>query len=455
MRYIYLVLILGLSCSLWSQSAPDRHTTTASDGWISCDPAANPNSVHGVSHWIRYDLGEVKSLFDLTFWNMNHPNYITSGIRHMIVEYSTNGSNWTLVDTITVPKAPGSGYYEGVNGPDLEGVNARYLLLTAVDNYGGGCYGLSEVRIYTQDKTEDEFNLAFSPCESEGVYQNLTGGMELGGTYSGMGVTDNGDESFDFDVQKAGAGIHTIVYDYPGGTMEADVEVLPCTDPFCMDCIECQTDDNIMVSMNPIPSDIYLGYQINSDGMVPGANTVEFDGYNAITLMPGFEVQSSGVFIAEFRTCAENRITNSGFESGNSDWTLDVITGNTANLAIDNSNPYEESYAARVTVSNATGTSWHIQLRQNDHTMVAGREYEISFYARSATEGVMNFLVHLNQSPWTSYLYQELTLSPYWTKYTYTFTAPVTVNNNLRITAQYGRDENTYWIDKIRFLELD
>lgn len=456
-KYLLLVLcILSANANVLAQAYPDRHSTNAFDGWISCDPSPNPSSGHGVSHWIRYDLGQVRTIYDLTFWNMNHPEYITSGIRNVIVEYSNNGSNWTMLDTFTIPKASGSGFYEGINGPDLDGVNARYVLMTAVDNYGGGCYGLSEIRIYTQNKTEDDFVLAYSPCESEGVYQNLTGGMENNGTYSGMGVTDNGDETFDFDVQKVGAGSHTVTYSYSGGQKTAQITVLPCTDPFCMDCIECNTSDLMTVDMNPIPADIYLGYQVTSNGRVNGNNFVQFSGYGSVDLMPGFEVQSSGTFIADLRTCADNRVTNAGFESSDDDWRLDVSGGNSASLTIDNQNPYEESHAARVNVSSASGTSWHIQLRQVDHSITSGKKYEVSFYAKATNNGNMNFLLHLNSSPWTSYVSQGVALTPYWKKYTYKFTAPVTVNNNIRITAQYGSGgSNTYWIDKVRFIELD
>ena len=49
-------------------------------------------------------------------------------------------------------------------------------------------------------------------CATEGV-QTLSGGIALGtGTYSGPGVSDNGDNTFDFDPSAAGVGSHTITF---------------------------------------------------------------------------------------------------------------------------------------------------------------------------------------------------------------------------------------------------
>jgi extracellular elastinolytic metalloproteinase len=54
----------------------------------------------------------------------------------------------------------------------------------------------------------------FEPfCLTGGVYENLTGGLPIGGRYEGPGVTDNGDGiSFNFDPALVGEGVHSISY---------------------------------------------------------------------------------------------------------------------------------------------------------------------------------------------------------------------------------------------------
>ena len=160
--------------SLRAQILPDRHTTNAFDGWISCETTSPNPAGHPNSHWIEYDFGQPYALYDIIFWNMNHPDYLDDGLKNVLIQHSLDGNNWTsLPDTITIPKATGSGFYQGVRGPDLNGgVTARYVLITAIDNHGGGCYALSEIRFYTQSASTTEFVLDFSPCETDGIYQN-------------------------------------------------------------------------------------------------------------------------------------------------------------------------------------------------------------------------------------------------------------------------------------------
>ncbi len=51
-------------------------------------------------------------------------------------------------------------------------------------------------------------------CATSGVLTDLSGGTPSGGTYSGPGVTDNGNGStFTFDPVAAGVGVHTITYE--------------------------------------------------------------------------------------------------------------------------------------------------------------------------------------------------------------------------------------------------
>ena len=141
---------------------PDRHSTNLSDGWLSCEPAANPNSTRGISHWIMYDFGHVYKLYNSTFWNFNTPERINSfdnrpysktplpgelsdGLQDIVIDMSVDGKTWTEFGYFTLKQAPGSSFYEGDTGPDFKEATARYLLITAIRNYGGKCYGLSEV----------------------------------------------------------------------------------------------------------------------------------------------------------------------------------------------------------------------------------------------------------------------------------------------------------------------
>ena len=67
---------------------------------------------------------------------------------------------WNTLGDFQLEKANGSAFYEGTSGPDFENRKARYVLLTAVSNYGANCFGLSEIKINVGDETAVDDQLA-------------------------------------------------------------------------------------------------------------------------------------------------------------------------------------------------------------------------------------------------------------------------------------------------------
>lgn len=163
MKYFIFCLCVLIQYTVYSQAHPDRHSTNLNDSWLSCQMSPNPNPIRGNSHWIMYNLGDTYSLQKSNIWNFNVPERINSfdnqawsltrlpgrtedGLKDVIIDISVNGTIWTEWGRFTIPKAPASGFYQGASGPDFSGKVARYILITAVSNHGGSCFGLSEVR---------------------------------------------------------------------------------------------------------------------------------------------------------------------------------------------------------------------------------------------------------------------------------------------------------------------
>ena len=172
-----LILTTALTFCLYfltpGQCYPDRHNTDWFDGWVSCSPAINPNSVHGMGHWILYDFGALYKLGQVKIWNSNDPAHLDWGLREVSIDVSEDGLTWTGAGTFEFIRASGLSTYEGEDGPDLEGIPGRYLLITAVSNWGGTCYGLGELRITAEEtvisSTED---VASDPCLKLSAYPN-------------------------------------------------------------------------------------------------------------------------------------------------------------------------------------------------------------------------------------------------------------------------------------------
>jgi hypothetical protein len=145
--FLYLLISTVFIGETTAQCFPDRHNTTWFDGWVSCEEATSPNPNRGMSHWIMYDFTYQYELGQIHLWNSNDPKNLDRGIKEMIVDYSTDGENWTELATYNLEMANGKTTFEGSDGPDFEGIEARYLLLTAKSNWGGDCVGFSEIRI--------------------------------------------------------------------------------------------------------------------------------------------------------------------------------------------------------------------------------------------------------------------------------------------------------------------
>ncbi len=456
MKYIGIIIATFVTINLSAQCYEDRHSTDITDGWMSCDRSANPHGVMGQSHWIRYDFGVRRDLHDIQLWNLTHPEYIKSGVKTVVVATSNNNSSWTIRDTITVPRAEYTSFHEGFKVGDLNGVRARYLLLTALDNHGGGCYGFSELRVYTQPVVEDELELDVAICENAGLHRGLTGGMGQGGVYSGPGVTDNGDDSFDFDADEVGPGIYTINYTYGPITLSDQIEVLACGDLRCPDCIDCNGYDQTDVDSPNIPSGKYHGDLVTAEGRVQATRDVNFRGSEEITLEGGFEVNANSEFLAEIRECYVNMLDNPGFESGQSGWTV-WHTNPEVQLThqISTVDPAEGTQCMEVDITQAHSTgNWRAQLSHGDLNIENGKTYRVSFQARSPDASGMILHMELDGDPWTTIFETFVPYKTYWETFSYTFTVDQDVPIPVRWSAHMGIYEGTHYIDNVKVVEI-
>ena len=141
-----LILTLLLANIVQAQCHSSTHSNNPSDNWESCSSKVNPNSTRTNSHWIQYDLGYVYPITSTHFWNYNVFEETDKGFKDVSIDYSMDGETWTELGTFTFQEATGSNFYEGFSGPDFGNIGARYILITAVNNYGNTCYGLAECK---------------------------------------------------------------------------------------------------------------------------------------------------------------------------------------------------------------------------------------------------------------------------------------------------------------------
>lgn len=144
---IQSIILCFLSYSITAQCYTDRHNTSSDEAWITCNKIESPNPIRGNSQWIMYDLEIPQQLGQIHIWNINAVDKTAMGIKEAVLDYSTDGITWFEWGTFELEEAPSSGFYEGQSGPNLTGTDARFILITVLDNHGNICSGLSEIRI--------------------------------------------------------------------------------------------------------------------------------------------------------------------------------------------------------------------------------------------------------------------------------------------------------------------
>ncbi len=124
----------------------DGHGTNATTMW---NTAMNdPGPV-----WIQYQFDNAYKLSEMWVWNYNgdFEPVLGFGFKDVKIEYSTDGTTWTLLKEAQFAKATAVAGYTHNTTVDMGGVVAQYIKLTAKSNWsevGIKQYGLSEVRFF-------------------------------------------------------------------------------------------------------------------------------------------------------------------------------------------------------------------------------------------------------------------------------------------------------------------
>lgn len=165
MKYLFTLMLCYCIVGLNAQCFQDRHNTSITDSWQSCELSENPNEERGESHWIMYNLGAHYELGQAKIWNLNAPEHLESGIDEIVIDYANDPADWTELGSYFVPRADASSFYEGIETMDFEGAYARYILITVVSTHGDNeCAGFAELRIDTKgvSDAEDLITTSFS-----------------------------------------------------------------------------------------------------------------------------------------------------------------------------------------------------------------------------------------------------------------------------------------------------
>ena len=150
----------------------------------------------------------------------------------------------------------------------------------------------------------------------------------------------------------------------------------------------------------------------------------------------------------------ENQLKDGDFELGNlnTHWHLELHQTAQATMEASTQNPHSGMYAAKVDVTRVTGTTWHIQFKQNGLTMQKDSSYVVEFFARADRENrKINVGFQRDEDPWTYYGGTTLGLGKNWQRYRVSLTAPEDNNNHLRIGINFADELGAVWFDDMVF----
>ena len=231
-------------------SVTDQLDNNESNNWLSCVVSDNPNPLRPRSHWIQYDLQVKHELHQTQVWNYNVMGQVSQGFEMVAIDYSLDGVTWTEEGTYNWPQATGDSNYSGFPGPDFAGADARYILITSLDDTTS-CRGIGKIA-FTAIKCPE----AGSSC-------------------------DDADPSTVNDV-----------YDLNCICKGTPLEENQCIEDFLV------LGDTLLSTDNYSARDY-----VQSISEVDSNSRVSFIGGTSVSLNVGFETQGSTVFLASIDTC--------------------------------------------------------------------------------------------------------------------------------------------------------
>ncbi len=123
----------------------DLHSTLDKAMWLSGKNAPLPA-------WIQYEFDRIYKLQEMWVWNHNTmmESIVGVGFKDVVVEYSVNGTDWTMLGELEFAQGTSADGYAHNTTVDFAGAAAKFVRLTPKNNWGDMTrqYGLSEVRFY-------------------------------------------------------------------------------------------------------------------------------------------------------------------------------------------------------------------------------------------------------------------------------------------------------------------
>lgn len=168
----------------------------------------------------------------------------------------------------------------------------------------------------------------------------------------------------------------------------------------------------------------------------------------------GSSIYAAATSVNSSFTVATNQIVNANFSTGVlSPWLFTLTAdGSAAATASVNSTAWTwGTNSAQVAVTSLATANWHVDLEQDNLSIVSGKTYVVEFWANTTVARAIQLKTQGGSPSFAAYgLSTSVNLTPGWALYQVTFTAPVTASD-CRLEFLYGSATGTVSIDNVQF----
>lgn len=142
-------------------------------------------------------------------------------------------------------------------------------------------------------------------------------------------------------------------------------------------------------------------------------------------------------------------LLNGSFDTGTTPWSLKVISPVRATYTRVTDTKVHGDYAAKLSITRSSARSWDAQLRQDNLSLIAGKTYTISFWAKASKARSIDYGLQMQNSPYSTISEKTINLTTAWTKYTHTYTPTSSYDQTIFLRFNLAKTTSTVWLDNV------
>ncbi len=167
------------------------------------------------------------------------------------------------------------------------------------------------------------------------------------------------------------------------------------------------------------------------------------------SFIPAVRIILATGLLAAGDASAANLVTNGSFESGLSPWTFTLGSGVQGTQYQDSGTYTDGDWSEAVQAwSPASSAPWGARLSQPGISLYAGQVVTVSFAAMASNTHPLSTGIQQTSGAWSWYGFQAISVTPYWTTYTFSFTMPAD-DTNASLNFEMGNMAGNVWIDNV------